>query len=139
MYPNSISQLSSYQVFDKCADSLPEEYQESVFYENLNAEEAVEQGQCNDAQVLIVDPPRKGLDDGVMDLLLDRHEIARAERLRRLIYVSCGYNALERDTRALLASGKWKVASADGFVLFPGSDHVESVVVYDRVDKLPAR
>ena len=32
----------------------------------------------------------------------------------------------------MLASGRWKIKSADGFLLFPGSDHIESVVVYDR-------
>ena len=71
--------------------------------------------------------------------------------LRRLIYISCGFDALERDSRyrwiavsfayliaclsvcrALVSSGRWRVTSSNGFVLFPGSDHVESVVVFDR-------
>ena len=30
-----------------------------MYYEPLSAEEAVEEGQLEDAQVLIVDPPRK--------------------------------------------------------------------------------
>ena len=120
------------EVFDRCADSLPEAHREKVFYEVLPAEEAVAEGQCEDATVLIVDPPRKGLDPGVLQLLQGTHETASADELQRLIYVSCGFDALERDTRALLASGRWRVKSADGFVLFPGSDHVESVVVFDR-------
>jgi len=36
--------------------------------------------------------------------------------------------------RALLSSGLWKLRSADGFLLFPGSDHIESVVVFDRIN-----
>ena len=52
-------------MFDRCADSLPEEHREKVFYENLSAEDAITQGQCEDAEVLIVDPPRKGLDQGI--------------------------------------------------------------------------
>jgi hypothetical protein len=31
------------------------------------------QGQVDEADVLIVDPPRKGLDEGVLQLLLDTH------------------------------------------------------------------
>jgi 16S rRNA G966 N2-methylase RsmD len=65
-------------VFDKCADSLPKEDQEKVFYECFDAEEAVLQGQCDEADVLIVDPPRKGLDEGVLQLLLDTHPEKRA-------------------------------------------------------------
>lgn len=52
--------------------------QDKVFFESLTAEESVESGQCDEADVLIVDPPRKGLDKGVMDLLLDQHETASA-------------------------------------------------------------
>ena len=42
---------------------------------------------------------------------------------------------LLRDGRLLLESGLWKIKSVEGFVLFPGSDHLESVMVMDRVGK----
>eukprot|EP00965_Chrysotila_dentata_P141724 4684012-Pleurochrysis_carterae.AAC.1 len=53
--------------------------------------------------------------------------------LRRLIYVSCGYDALERDTEALLAAG-WRVhaSTAEAHVLIMGADHIETVVAFDR-------
>jgi tRNA/tmRNA/rRNA uracil-C5-methylase (TrmA/RlmC/RlmD family) len=121
------------EVFDRCADSLAEAVREKVFYEPLTADEAVAEGQCDEADVLIVDPPRKGLDEGVLQMLLDKHESAKAENLKRLVYVSCGFDALEKDARALVSSGRWRIKSADGFVLFPGSDHVETVCVFDRV------
>lgn len=44
----------------------------------MAAEEAVQQGQCEEADVLIVDPPRKGLDDQVLQLLTNTHETAKA-------------------------------------------------------------
>ena len=119
------------EVFDKCADSLPDEIKDSVYFEKLSAEEAVEEGQCDEAQVLIVDPPRRGLDKGVMDLLRGQHSMVKADELRRLIYISCGFEALERDSRELVANG-WKIKSADGYVLFPGSNHIETVVAFDR-------
>lgn len=33
---------------------------EKVYFECMSAEEAVLEGQCDEASVLIVDPPRKG-------------------------------------------------------------------------------
>ena len=38
--------------------------------------------------------------------------------------------------RTLLDSKLWEIRSTEGFVLFPGSDHVESVVVFDRKGQL---
>jgi hypothetical protein len=35
--------------------------------------------------------------------------------------------------RYLLESKKWKINSVDCYVLFPGSDHIESVVVFDKI------
>ena len=117
------------EVFDRAADSLPKEYREKVFFENAPADIAVELGQLEDAECLIVDPPRKGLDPVVIDALLDRDQ---TPVLSRIIYISCGYDALERDARLLLDSGHWQVVSADGFLLFPGSDHLETVAVFER-------
>jgi 23S rRNA (uracil1939-C5)-methyltransferase len=67
------------EVFDKCADSLSEELKEKVFFECMSAEDAVSQGQCDEAEVLIVDPPRKGLDSAVLDLLVDKHAEKKAD------------------------------------------------------------
>ena len=49
-----------------------------MFFERLNAEDAVLAGQCDGAQVLLVDPPRRGLDAGVLQLLLGTHPSKRA-------------------------------------------------------------
>lgn len=126
------------EVFDSCVDSLEvEEDRDKLFYEALPAEKAIEEGQCDEAEVLLVDPPRKGLDDGVLDMLIGTHpDVATPPSLKRLIYVSCGFEALERDTKELLASGKWNIKSTDGYVIFPGSNHVETVVVFDYIGPL---
>jgi hypothetical protein len=52
--------------------------------------------------------------------------------LQRIIYVSCGFKALEVDTAVLLQGG-WKLLHAEGHVFFPGSDHLESLAIFDRV------
>jgi tRNA/tmRNA/rRNA uracil-C5-methylase (TrmA/RlmC/RlmD family) len=75
-----------------------------------------------------VDPPRKGLDQEVIDVLLDTSPTYSGPI--RLVYVSCGFKALERDLQVL--GTKWKILHAEGFVLFPGSNHIETLVVMDR-------
>jgi 23S rRNA (uracil1939-C5)-methyltransferase len=72
------------------------------------------------ADVIVVNPPRAGLDARVAELL------ARPEPRppRALIYVSCNPATLARDLRRL--SG-YRVASLRGFDMFPQTAHVETV------------
>ena len=50
-----------------------------------------------------------------------------------LIYVSCGFDALARDCdRLLKGNAGWKLESATGYVLFPGSNHVETLAIFKR-------
>ena len=125
---------------------------ERVTYMQASAASALYRGQALGADVLIVDPPRKGLDEVVIQQLsrkvdpnqmyaegptllshLPRHAVNWTNDVRAVIYVSCGFDALARDLDALLSSnGGWKLESATGYVLFPGSNHVETVVVLRR-------
>jgi hypothetical protein len=52
-------------------------------------------------------------------------------RLQRLIYLSCGFAALMRDTDVLL-SGEWKLTSATAYFFFPATDSIETLAVFDR-------
>ena len=117
-----------------------------------NAASALYRGQALDADVLIVDPSRKGLGEIVLQQLsqkintkqmyaekptlishLPKHTINWTNDVRTVVYVSCGFDALARDLDVLLSSnGGWKLESATGYVLFPGSNHVETVVVLRR-------
>ena len=125
---------------------------ERVTYMQASAASALYRGQALGADVLIVDPPRKGLDEVVLQQLsqkinakqmyaekptlishLPKHTINWTNDVRTMVYVSCGFDALARDLDALLGSnGGWKLESATGYVLFPGSNHVETVVVLRR-------
>eukprot|EP00741_Cyanophora_paradoxa_P005322 tig00000880_g5161.t1 len=77
------------------------------------------------ADVAIVDPPRRGLDRPLI------REIGVSRSLRRLVYVSCGFESLARDT-ALLATLGWRPVRASGFVFFPGTDSIETLAVFER-------
>jgi hypothetical protein len=41
------------------------------------------------------------------------------------------FDALKRDAAGLLSNG-WRLTHAEGFVLFPGSDHLETLAIFDR-------
>ena len=77
-------------------------------------------------QVLVVDPPRKGLDVEVVDYLCNEGW----KNMRLMVYVSCGFQAFQRDCKALMKSGKWKLEFAEGYLLFPGSDALETLAFF---------
>ena len=71
-----------------------------------------------------MDPPRTGLAPAVID------ELA-ALQPRRLAYVSCDPQALQRDLQALLAAG-FRTQSVVPVDMFPQTCHVESVAMLER-------
>jgi tRNA/tmRNA/rRNA uracil-C5-methylase (TrmA/RlmC/RlmD family) len=75
----------------------------------------------SDWDLVIVDPPRKGLDK----------EILAKIDSSRLIYVSCGFDSFQRDAKDLVSRG-WKIKEAKGYLLFPGTNHVETVTLLER-------
>jgi tRNA/tmRNA/rRNA uracil-C5-methylase (TrmA/RlmC/RlmD family) len=77
------------------------------------------------SDVVIVDPPRRGLDAALCDSL------ARTPPVR-LLYVSCGLQSLERDLVRLTESGHLVATELLAFDLFPYTDHVETLTVLER-------
>ena len=78
------------------------------------------------ADVVVVDPPRKGLNADAIEA------IARFAP-RRLVYVSCDPATLARDA-ALLKEKGFALQNAQAFDLFPRCAHVESVVTMVKED-----
>lgn len=112
---------------------------------------ALKSGQALGADVLIVDPPRKGLEEEVLQelckavdpnqpqvespkvLTIPDELVNWTNDVRTLVYVSCGFDALVSDCDQLLSSqGGWMVEQATGYVLFPGSNHVETICIFRR-------
>ena len=69
--------------------------------------------------VVLMDPPRKGLDKAVVEAIL-------ASGVAELVYVSCDPASLARDLKALAAGG-FSLEKTAGIDLFPQTAHVESV------------
>lgn len=77
------------------------------------------------ADVVIADPPRKGLDRELLDCLAGRPP-------QRFLYVSCGLASLLEDTARLTSSGKLRLGSLSAFNLMPFTGHVETVACFER-------
>jgi len=77
------------------------------------------------ADVVIVDPPRKGLN-------ADTIEAITRFAPRRLVYVSCDPATLARDV-ALLKERGFAVQSAQAADLFPRCAHVETIVLLSKL------
>lgn len=79
------------------------------------------------AEVVIADPPRKGLDRPLVERLV-------AAPPRQFLYVSCGWESFVRDTALLTSSGRTRLAELRAFNLMPYTDHVETVARFERRD-----
>ena len=71
------------------------------------------------ADVMVVDPPRSGLDRRVVDAILQ-------QKPAQLAYISCDPPTLARDLKRLLAGG-YHLQEIVPFDLFPQTGHVESI------------
>jgi 23S rRNA (uracil1939-C5)-methyltransferase len=80
---------------------------------------------ASDFQIVIADPPRKGLD-------LELTQQLGSHPPERLIYVSCGLESLLRDTEQLTSRGKLRLVSLTAFNLMPFTEHVETVARFER-------
>eukprot|EP01041_Mallomonas_annulata_P003639 gene3639-7255_t len=206
--------------FDASLATLPKNLSERAVYQSASASTVARSGGLVDCDVLIVDPPRKGLDEEVLEALLSTDmwqtttivpttvtttkggdgrkgssTSSRKEECRRLlIYVSCGFKAFRRDAQRLLMGTStpscscsssspgsrsrsrryceeedvsvvtsnthtdgdtmesivsnnnnhnnnnssnsrllcWKLLHAEGHVLFPGADHIETLAVFEQ-------
>jgi len=76
---------------------------------------------------VIVDPPRKGMDEKVVNALL-------AAPPERVVYVSCNPATLARDVKLLTANGVFKFEKAVPVDMFPMTEHVETVILLSRND-----
>ncbi|WP_102347862.1 23S rRNA (uracil(1939)-C(5))-methyltransferase RlmD [Bacillus sp. Marseille-P3661] len=71
------------------------------------------------ADVIVVDPPRKGCDESLLQTIIDM-------KSKRVVYVSCNPGTLARDLRILEAGG-YKTTEVQPVDMFPHTTHVECV------------
>ncbi|WP_182200991.1 23S rRNA (uracil(1939)-C(5))-methyltransferase RlmD [Paraliobacillus salinarum] len=74
--------------------------------------------------VIVVDPPRKGCDEALLEAML-------AMNPERIVYVSCNPSTLARDLR-ILEDGGYKTKEVQPVDMFPQTNHVECVALMSR-------
>lgn len=79
------------------------------------------------ADVVVVDPPRKGCDKKLLDAITNIDA-------KRIVYVSCDPSTLARDL-AILEENGYKTVEIQPVDMFPHTVHVECVVLMSRVEK----
>lgn len=75
-------------------------------------------------ELVILDPPRAGLEKSVLDSLL---LLGSA----RIAYVSCDPSTLARDAARLIAGG-YRLTQVTPFDLFPQTYHIESISIFEK-------
>jgi tRNA/tmRNA/rRNA uracil-C5-methylase (TrmA/RlmC/RlmD family) len=80
------------------------------------------------AQVVIADPPRKGLDPELTEYLGEYPP-------ERFVYVSCGFESFLHDAARLTSHGKLRLGALTAFNLLPFTEHVETVARFERVSR----
>ena len=76
------------------------------------------------ADVIVVDPPRKGCDGVLLDTI-------REMAPERIVYVSCDPGTLARDVRVLGEFG-YEVRKVRACDMFPQGGHVETIVLIQK-------
>jgi len=79
------------------------------------------------ADVVVVDPPRKGCDASLLETLVNM-------RPERIVYVSCNPSTLARDLGYLAEKG-YRAVEVQPVDMFPHTAHVESCVLITRDEK----
>ncbi len=77
-----------------------------------------------EADVIVVDPPRKGCDPRLLETILEM-------KPERVVYVSCNPSTLARDLR-VLEDGGYRTVEVTPVDMFPHTVHVESVILMVR-------
>ncbi len=77
--------------------------------------------------VIVVDPPRKGCEEAVLDTMLQMGP-------KRIVYVSCKESTLARDLKYLCENGPYEIEVVQPVDMFPWTSHVETVVALYKKD-----
>ena len=74
--------------------------------------------------IVLVDPPRAGLERGALDGILRLNP-------RTVAYVSCDPSTLARDAGRLI-NGGYRLVDVTPFDLFPQTYHIESISIFEK-------
>lgn len=95
---------------------------DNIRFIEQDAKEAIQE--VEQADLLVVDPPRKGLHSDFIDRVLE-------QSIQKMIYVSCNVATLARDLKRLKEGG-YQVIETTPLDMFPQTSHIESITLLNR-------
>ena len=111
-----INEIENAEFFvGKAEEVLPQ------YYENYAKEHG---GETAHADVIVVDPPRKGCEEALLQTMVDMQP-------ERIVYVSCDSATLARDVKFLRGNG-YELERVRAVDQFPHTVHVETVCLLTR-------
>jgi len=107
-----------------CADFIfnLDQYDNIILYEG--SVEDILPHLVKEAEIVIADPPRSGIDKRGLDALL-------AKKPKQIAYVSCDPATLARDLKILTNNG-YTLSTVQPFDLFPQTYHIETISILNR-------
>jgi len=78
------------------------------------------------ADIVLLDPPRKGCDRQVIETLLNLQPA-------KIVYVSCKPATLARDLKLLCSSDSYQIKLIQPIDFFPQTSHIESMVLLEKI------
>ena len=112
-----INQIDNAEFFvGKAEEVLPEYYADYAREHN---------GETAHADVIVVDPPRKGCDETLLETIVKMQP-------EKVVYVSCDSATLARDLKYLCANG-YEIMVCRGVDQFPQSVHIETCVLLSKL------
>lgn len=109
------------ECFEESKQKLPPELKEKIQFFSGNVKEHLN---LLDAAVIILDPPRKGVDNSLLE------KLKNLKPDTKLIYISCGWEAFKRDCEILLKD--WELKQAESYLFFPGTNFIETLAVFKK-------
>ena len=101
----------------------------AIYYTGTAEEELPrlrEEGEIEKADVVILDPPRKGCDEALLKAVVETEA-------DRIVYISCDPATMSRDIKYLVENG-YKYRKGMPVDMFPHTGHVETVALLSKLD-----
>lgn len=106
------------------AQGLPEQ---ALTFIHSDAKKFFSSSAFKKVQLVVVDPPRSGLEGQVVENLI------KQKSLKMLIYMSCDLGTFARDTQLLTCpQSGWRLKKVGGYDMFAQTDHIELLALFER-------
>ena len=97
----------------------------NVHFHRAPASQVLNYMKKKNPQLVLVDPPRTGLDKDTLNAILE------LPQLKKLIYISCNPSTLARDINKLVENG-FQLTKTYMIDMFPQTYHIESITILER-------